>query len=425
MKTDIELEALLRETFAGRAQSVHDAARWVAPARAPRRLRRWVPALAAAVTVALVAAGVVIAGQLTHSDHKVIKPAPVVPTVCRTALPSAWLAALPAAVLDAGAWSAGAIALAPDGSVIALRDYGVHPGDAREIVQLRPGSAPRVLYSSPDPDTFGVRSAGLIDHWLIVGVHHDARPPKHTIPGSSPIGLASVLLVDTRTGEARTLAEQRDTGRSINMVVTFDGKAYWDERASFPARNGVVKSFDPRTGKTRTVYHGRIGWLEVSAAGVGFQGERALLVPARLPDQVERAMTPFSRYHLVTDGTAYAWLVSQRVLGWWAPGQAAPVYRKVRYGMDPQLGPDALKVAGRFVLTERGELVDPVHGGSAVLPTARFTGIAGASLDLGSNGVLAGSAPTERNGHWIDGYWSDGTATVVRLDTRGLPPLRC
>lgn len=425
MKTDTELEALLRETFTGKAETVRDARRWVAPARAPRRIRRWLPALAAAVTVVLVAAGVLIGVHLTRSDHKVIKHQPV-PTVCPTSLPAQWSAALNNDVLAGGGRTAGPIAVAPDGSVIALRDDGVHPGDGREIVQLRPGSQPKVLYAMPNPDKYSERAAYLVDHWLFIGEGLGGRPPKHTIPGSSPIGLATIVVVDLDTGQARTLATAGDPGRDINSLAVLDGLAYWDERPSYAARNGVVRSYDPRTGKAATIYRGRVSWLQATGAGLVFYDDLSHpLVTAQLPAVVESAMSSFTRRFLVTDGNAYAWLASRTVIAWWAPGNAAPIYHRFDRPLASDYRTLSLLVAGRFVLTPDERVIDAVSGAAARLFHHPGYLSATTSIGMSRGGVLAGTKLIERKGHWIDGYWAEAATAVVRVDTRALPALHC
>jgi hypothetical protein len=425
MKTDTELETLLRSTLAGRAETIHDARPWVAPAPASvRPRRRWLPVLAAAAIVIAVVAGVFISLRLTRTEHKVIKPAPL-PTVCRTTLPSQWRTALSSAGLDAGGRTAGPLSVAADGSVIAMRDDGVHPGDGREIVQLRPGSEPKVLYAIPDPDRYDAQAAYLVDHWLIVALHHQGRPAKHTIPGSSAIGLAAVVVVDINTGHARTLTSASDTGLSINSLAVLDGKAYWDERPSYPAREGVVKSYDPRTGKIATVYQGPTSWLEITGAGLVFYDDREHpLVAADLPAPVEAAMTSFSRRYLASDGSAYAWLMSRKVVGWWAPGNATPIYHKLARAIDTNHGALRLLVAGRFIVTEDDQLIDAANGTAAKLAFHGFFPGRG-SLYVSRDGVLAGATEIEGKGHWIDGYWADAAGAVLRVDTGTLPPLTC
>jgi hypothetical protein len=425
MKTDTELEALLRTTLAARAATVDDARRWTAPAPAPRPARRWVPALAAAAAVLVVVAGVLAAVRLTRTHDSA--PRPAVPSVCSTSLPASWRDAISHAVLDAGGRAAAPLSVASDGSVIAMRDDGVHPGDGREVVQLRPGSEPKVLYAMPDPDAYDARQAFLVDHWLFVALHHQDRPPKHTIPGDSPIDLAAVMVVDVDTGHARPLATASDNGRlTINSLAVFDGKAYWDERTGYTARTGVVKSYDPRTGETATIYRGRVSWLEVTGAGLVFYDDRDHpLVAAHLPAPVEKAMTSVSRHYLATDGNAYAWLTSPRIIGWWAPGYATPIYHRFRRPIDTNQGSLNLLVAGRLVLNEDEHVIDAVNGAVAKLSLPRGISLGRTGLYTSHDGVVAGVAVTERKGHWIDGYWADAASAVLRVDTHALEPLSC
>jgi hypothetical protein len=212
--------------------------------------------------------------------------------------------------------------------------------------------------------------------------------------------------------------------------VAFDGQVYWDLSFGRLGSPGVVRSYDLATGAMRTVYHGQVGYPEVTANGVDIQiaEQHRVVEPAQLPDPVAHAVTDDERWHLGTDNTAYAWLVSPRVLGWWAPGAAAPTYRRLPKAFADHNAVDPPLVAGRFVLTtnDRGTTtVTDMHGGGS----ARLPGTAGAvsrpDLYLARGGVLAGLGFTEGSGHYIDGYWADAAMTVLRIDTNALPPLTC
>jgi hypothetical protein len=424
MKTDTELEALLRATLAEHADTIRDARPWRAPARPPRLSRRWLPVLAAAAAVLAVVAGVLVAVRLTRTHHSA--PRPAVPTVCVTSLPGSWRDVLSHGVLDAGGRSAAPLSVTADGSVIATRDGGAYPGDGTQIVRLRPGSEPKVLYALPDPDGYDAQKAFLVDHWLFVALHQHARPQKHTIPGSSPVDVAAVIVVDVDTGHARTLAARSHNGLTINSLAVFGGKAYWDERAAYAARKGVVKSFDPRTGRTATVYRGRVSWLEATGAGVVFFDDRDhLLAAADPPAPVARVMTSFTRHYLASDGSAYAWLASRKIIGWWAPGYATPIYHRFAHPLDTDRGALNLLVAGRFVLTEDERVIDAVNGAAARLSLPGIHLGQSIKLYMSGAGVVAGIAQTQRKGHWIDGYWADAATAVIRVDTRALPALTC
>src|SRR5438445_11683630 len=82
-----DLETLLRETLASRAETVTSGPAF---AGAPtRRARRWIAPLAAAATVVVVAGAVEVGVRLSRSDRPT-HPRPVIPNVCTTSLPASW-----------------------------------------------------------------------------------------------------------------------------------------------------------------------------------------------------------------------------------------------------------------------------------------------------------------------------------------------
>src|SRR5690242_1744580 len=77
MKTDAELETLLRSTFDGRAATVTTAAPFTAPP-AHGRTRTWVAAAAAAAVVAALAVTIAVVprGHSNNTRHHVTSPTP-------------------------------------------------------------------------------------------------------------------------------------------------------------------------------------------------------------------------------------------------------------------------------------------------------------------------------------------------------------
>lgn len=432
MKTDTELEGLLRTTLANRAATVTDAP--PVPADLPaRRHRAWLPALAAAAAVAIAVAGVLVGIHLAK-DNPPANPTPtptpaLIPTTCPTTLPVAWRAAFTGSALATRGRSTQVLSIAPDGSVLALQDDGPVPGAGRFVVRLRPGRAPDVLYDVPDPDHQSVAIAQQYEHWLLIGLNDEERPPKGTIPGSSGQGPTKIEVLDLAEHDTHVLFDVAATdslvGPASNSAAVLDGRVYWDQRGSYAADHGVVRSYDLATGALRTVYSGKIGYTEVTAVGLVLQiGERQrVIVPAQLPAPVDRAVSSDERARLGTDGTAYAWTVSPRILGWWAPGEAAPTYRRLPKGMSIQDFVDPPLVAGQFVVTT-SILTDMRTGASARLPTTTG-GVTRPDFYLSRSGLLAGLGFTETAGHYIDGYWADAAMTVLRIDTTSLPPVTC
>jgi hypothetical protein len=139
---------------------------------------------------------------------------------------------------------------------------------------------------------------------------------------------------------------------------------------------------------------------------------------------VDRAVSSDERFRLGTDGTAYAWTVSSRVLGWWVPGATAPTYQRLPKALANQDFVNPPLVAGRFVITSSNTLSDMRTGASAVLP-AQAGQVTRPDFYLSRDGVLAGLGFNENDGHYIDGYWADAAMTVLRIDTTSLPPLTC
>lgn len=432
MKTDSELETLLRTTLANRAATVTDAP--PVPAELPARRRpAWLPALAAAAAVAIAIAGILVGIHLAKDNPPANHTPPPAPirTTCRTTLPAAWRAAFANADAVAGnARTVTPLSIAPDGSVLGLQDDGPLPGSGRFLVRVIPGHQPDVVLDIPDPDHLTVAIAQEYEHWLLVGYSIDDRPAKGTIPGSTPQGLTKIEVMDLAAHDTHVLfdvaATDSPAGPVSNAAALFDGRAYWDQRGSYRAGHGAVRSYDLATGAFHTVYTGPIGYTEVTANGLGLQiGEHhRVIVPAQLPAQVEHAVTSDERSRLGTDGTAYAWIVSPRVLGWWAPGEKAPTYQKLPKALANQDVVDPPLVSGRFVVTSNSIVTDMRVGASAELP-ATAGQVTRPSFYLSRDGVLAGLGFTEADGHYIDGYWADAAMTVLRLDTTTLPPLTC
>ena len=68
MKSDQELEQLVRATFAGRAATVADGPAWTPPVPQPGHSRRRLPALAAAAAVVLVVVGLIVVRHHSHTQ---------------------------------------------------------------------------------------------------------------------------------------------------------------------------------------------------------------------------------------------------------------------------------------------------------------------------------------------------------------------
>ena len=432
MKTDTELEALLRTTLDTRAGSIVKAP--APPADLPVRGRRptWFAVAAAAAAVVLIAAGVGLGVHLT-SGKKSSPPATATET-CPASLPAQWRSAIDDGLFGADGASTQPLSFASDGTVLAIQDDGPQPGSGRFLVRLRPDYTSDVLLNIADPDNQTVAFAQQYEKWLVVGLKYQPRPAKGTIPGSTPIGLRKIEVLDFAAHTSKTLFYQdpmeQGPAPQSNGVALYQGRVYWDQSFGHAGLPGVVYSYDLASGTQHTVYQGPIGWPQVTAQGLTLlvNGESQVLVPAPVPAQVEQAVTAAQRDRLATDGTAYAWVTSPRTVGWWAPGQAEPRYRELPKGAVSPTDTNPPVVAGRFVLTSTEDggfaVTDMISGGSALLPDT-----AGRALRpdyyLSQDGVLAGLGFTESKGHFVDGYWADPAMIVLRLDTNTLPPLTC
>jgi len=359
---------------------------------------------------------------------------PTVPTACRTDLPPQWRTALDDATLATQGRSTRILSIAPDGSVLAVQDDGPAPGAGRFLVRLGADYSYDVILNIPDPDNQTVAFAQQYEHWVVVGLKQEHRPAKGTIPGSEPLGLSKIEVMDLAGHAAPVTLYPPDQPRGVgpvNSAALFEGRVYWDVRGGYAATRGEVMSYDIATGATTTVYTGEIAYTEVTANGLGLSlggGEHRVIVPAELPAQVEEAVRGIERDRLTTDGVAYAWMVSPKIVGWWAPGQSEPVYRELPKALYEEDNGGAPLVAGRFVITvSLGAsfiLTDMRSGAAAPLP-ARAGTVLRPDFYLSSHGAFAGLGFTEAEGHYIDGYWADAATTVLRVDTSDLPPLTC
>lgn len=452
------LEDLLRQTMQERAQDVTTGAAWDAPPAAVaverNRLRAWATVLTAAAAVVLaVVIGVVASRPSSKPRPAVSHPVPspsVTPTIaptCSATLPSAWEQALQRPAVDvSGGRSYTPLSVAPDGSVLVLRDQGPTPGSGRQIVAAWPVNPrayvplvnPRVLYNVPDPDQLTARIAYSDGHTMVVGIAIDNRPQKGTIPGSSVIDLQGIVAVDLSTGHSRLLAGRLDatiSGPSISSLVELNGVAYWDSEASYGAPTGTLFSYPLASGvqgSARVVYRGSIGWPTATPAGVGWSSSNSvglyLAVTGKLPDQVSAAMTEYTREELATDGTTWAWLSAPDTLGWWKPGLAAPRYVHLVTPVDTSTTSDVVLVSGDdvFLGNPVSQILDLNTGASAPMPTTGiFAGTKPAVLLYAGGGTVAGYTFGNTPGQFVDGYWADEPIYPIGIRLAGLPAITC
>jgi hypothetical protein len=441
MRTDTELVALLRSTLTSRAEDVQDAPSWVAPATAAAARRPWLPVLAAAAAVAAAIAAVAVgvhASRPPSPAHPKPNPKPNgVPLVCATQLPASWRDALSHSGAGLEGQNDLPLSMTSDGTVVAYHDTGVLPGDPREVVVIRPDGSKQVVYQVQQPDQFNVQSAYLDGTSLVVAIGVRARPPKHTVPGSTPgPNVRRLLVVDLQTGNQHTIAsttaaDEAAGARTIQAAVLLNHTVYWDVRERYTATTGAIKAYSLRTGQTRTVYRGGVGWLIWSAGGVGWYGVSDYRIRAGvpLPKPVTAATDARSRVTLSTDGTHWAWAVSRTVIGYWQSGASSPTYLRLRTPLDTDDSAGTLVVSGRFVFTVGAvpQVIDARNRAAASIngkhPYAGQTRGQAAMFSGGS--VVAGYAISDRSGQWVDGYWSDSPSELLRINTSSLPALKC
>jgi hypothetical protein len=457
-----QLEATLRATLATRADGVTHGPDWQLPAdltagrgRA-RHVARWLAPLAAAAAVAAVVASVVAienessgrhAPPLVRPTHGTSVPVtsnaapstnPPTPSVslpgtCRTRLPSAWKTAIRHGRLDTGSPSAVLTDIASDGTLVVSRDFGPTPGSVRDIALLSPGRAPRSAYQVQDPDRY-IAGGVVYSHWLVVTISSYPRPPKNTIPNTNAIPVR-VVVVNLDTGSQHEIVDvpvSNGNTPSLDLITVLDGRVYWAIRPYYTARHGLIKSYDLRTGGTRTAYAGKLDYLGVatpyidSPAGIGGFPSTAsnVYVRATLPRAVTNGVDPDHPLLVATDGSAYAWVMGVHELGWWAPGQAKPTYLTVPQRLSTT-GPGGVVVSRRYVFIE-GAIVDVRSAATAPLtghglPTGKFSQF---EPDQAADGVLYGTE-FAGSGHYVDGYWQDPQPQLLRVDLNGLPDLHC
>lgn len=402
--------------------------------------------LAAAVALVVAVAGAII-GIRQLGDHDTppatsnsiapTKPTPSpskspiaadVPLACKATLPDAWQTAIGAAPSAEGAQSAAPLQVLPNGDVLVARDFGQR--QSRDLAIISPGKTPRSIFSVPDPQLLNVQSAGISGNWLMVSVGAHPRPAKGTIPGDSPMpNVVHLYVIDLRTGEEKqidstSLKDGRTGGRTINLAALLDGKVYWDVRARYGSRTGVINSYDLTTGKTHAVYSGEMGYLVSSPAGIGTGSEGQVYVHASLPSVVHENLSVQYPLSVATDGTAYAWEVAPLELGWWEPGLAKPRYIRLR---DPA-GFGSMLVSGHYVMTgQGGVVVDVAANAAADYSPSSATAPSRQLLSFGTTsfGRWVAAIDLVGTGHWQDGYWVDPQPELVQLDTSALPGLHC
>lgn len=420
MKTDTELEALLRSTFAGRAETVRQARPWAAPAPAPRRSRRWVPALAAAATVIAVVVGVLVTVRLIRSENP--KPQPAVPTICRTTLPAAWNASVTAALITPNGSHLWPLAVAPDRTVLASRGVDTDAGAFSAVIVTPDRKATSVMRLSRG-DVMDARSPAMNDRWALFGTRR--------VSSTNDYGL---WVVDLAHGNAvrqiLDLSAQGRTGaRTLQDWMLLGDTVYYTASDTYTSSRYRLYSYGLRNSERTELAVGRRLTLHSVYGSLSYRshpasatwGPRVTVLRGNVPSGTPPAATS-GEHPVVTDGASIAWTETARHPGrrrlvqtayWWAPGRAEPsvAWQRSTGGLptdQPAFTIDA--VAGPFLIIDEWD-------GSAVLV-----------VDTRTHAVAPWRAAA-RNGKWLAVPAGGGVFPVVYSQakfgpsTLYLPPL--
>jgi hypothetical protein len=322
-------------------------------------------------------------------------------------LPPAWRQALTGPRFTVGGVNAWPGAIAKDGTMIAESKDA--DGAHRTTLIARDGKR-TLLLRLP-------RSA----HRTVSGDDTDGRYALLNVnPGDDPEHPTDeILLVDPRTGTRRNLLAKAPAPAGYVVAwrgaVLQAGVVYWGmtEPGEHP-RHGIVLAYDVARRHYRVLARlAAMPLVQRDPRGVHWQG--GLLAAAGVPSDVPAA--PLStdwRQNVVSDGTAFAWPgrtdAADAHVVYWLQGSRRHHWLVRAHGHhDPFM---VTAVAGPFVFGR-------FSSGPVYVVDVRT----GALASLSS---LAEFGPTV-GGHtaYFSSYGADHRAATVRIDTSGLPELRC
>jgi hypothetical protein len=425
MRDDQDLERLLRDTLAARAETVTSGPAWAPIVDAPHRPHRWLAPLIAAAVVVAVAVGVIVVERSSHHTNAVHPSPSPSPSItgpvqqsCLTTLPAAWRTAIAGGTTTARATSVRPLDVAADGTVLVARDFGT----SRDVALLSPTGQARRIYTVPSPDRDDVEHGVLAGRWALVPVMHAPRGANGVDPT-----VVRVMLIDTKSGSTRTLATASDGERASGDVIAgatmFNGRVYYDHRPTYPSKHRVIHEYDIATRVDRVVASGAVGSPQVYGRGVGW-GDTGVdtTVSRALPAPVEHdTEKPRAANELTTDGTAFAWIDASNRIAWFGAGSTAPT----RTDLHASGQVDVIAVAGPIVLfVEDGNVVhalDARTGASTLLPTLQ-SGLDDQGLSRGGFVVgetVTGEVPSGGGAPPVP------STALIRLDVTKLPELKC
>jgi hypothetical protein len=458
--TETRLEDMLRQTLAEAAATVTSGPTWsedaatsfvVRPTRTVRRRLSWAAPLAAAATVALLVVGLLVAqhhrphvappatnsptSSQTHSPSPTTStPGSNAPRAVAVALPSEWKDALSQPGQDFGALDAIPLSVAADGTVVLYLDFGPDWGRPRQVALLRPGtSAPEVVYTVDDPDSYKVTLGALYGRQLVVGTSLGGRSPQGTVPGSSPMpNVHQLLVIDLDTGAKTTIASTTPgKGLQIDEAAVFGDTVYWVSRPTYAATEVTYHGYNLVSHKSKKLAWGGLGQdPTLTPLGIySFVGSGGV-ANAELPHtgvrrELDRVIphTQDSRVSLVTDGKNYAWLQDSRTVAWWSPGKSERLFQLTpRTAGSPA---PLLVVSGPlvFIGDNPWRVLDTRTGAIAKLPTAFGFTLYAAMPQTASNESVVAATNYIRSGAWVDRYWVDGKNELLILDISALPKI--
>jgi hypothetical protein len=437
-----DIEELIRDTMAGRAETVTSGPGWtpadaraatehsevldlIAPpaSRARRSWRGPAALLAAAAVVAGAVAGVVIdARRVPHgvnraADSTANKPAPVVTrAACRTSPPGTWRETARAATVPVRDGSSALESsvfrgTTSDGeAVIEYNEVGDdQPHSITDRVGLASLGSPQIHeIARVTTFTHGLALTVSIDQNLVViaveeGINHAARHSR-------------ILAFDAQTGLLRTVANVPESAREqlTGAASPFAGQVYWETTTGRGPGSDRIRALDMATGH-RTVVARGIFDLESSAAGLSWAlTPWRLNRPASLPPAVRAQVNELSYNSFVTDGESYAWQTSDGAIDWWNPstGQIVRVPKLLARPFSRAEPGSVFAVAGPIVIYQ------PPHSDAQRVLDVRT----GATAPISSQSTAQGRLG-QLVGDPIEAVSVGGR--LMRLDTSTLPTLQC
>jgi hypothetical protein len=253
MKTDSELEGLLRATLNARAGELTEGAvlhATIGPVRPPRR---WPTVLAAAAVVLAVAVGVTIGlhlrGTTTHSrpHHTPSPPADsITPVQCTTATPQSWQTALAAGTVSVHGQTLKVLATTASGDVLADEAAAVPAPFTHKLVLVTGQGSIRTVYGLAPPSSWHGMRIGPVStegDWVAFALDVQA-----VSGGQGPV---QIDLANLKTGETRVVRPTTPTDETIVFgPVLANGAVYWTQiRAPEGLSYGPLIRYDISTGR--------------------------------------------------------------------------------------------------------------------------------------------------------------------------------